>query len=112
MRSVPLSENTDAHTTSQTDDIAEEIGVGMIAPTDRGEIGKRASVGRVVRVPLQPAQPVFFVTLRATHRSSPCTALGPTMVIRRMCPHLFRLLRGILGACHLEEDQQQLDKGL
>jgi hypothetical protein len=49
MRSALLIEHTDTPTPSQTDYIAEETGVGMIAPTERGEIGKRASVGRVVR---------------------------------------------------------------
>jgi len=58
MRSVPLIEHTDTPTPSQTDYIAEETGVGMIVPTERGEIGKRVSVGRVVRATLLPAQPV------------------------------------------------------
>src|SRR6266511_2006346 len=97
MRSVPLLEHTDAPTPSQTDYIAEETGVGMIAPTERGEIGKRASVGRVVRTTLRPAQPVSFVTLRVTQCSSPCTTLGPAMVISRMCPHIICLFGGIPG---------------
>ncbi len=52
MRSVPLLEHTDAPTPSQTDCTAEETGVGMIVPTGRGAIGKRASVGRAVRTAL------------------------------------------------------------
>jgi hypothetical protein len=64
MRSVPLLKHTDAPTLSQTDYIAEETGVGMIGPTERGEIGKRASGARAVFRPL----PVEARTLRDAPR--------------------------------------------